>query len=389
MKIESRKIFASISLKVLLIVLISCTSSHSRTNENESPKQNSDNKQKIMLALLLDTSNSMDGLIDQAKSQLWTIVNELATAKCQDGVPPEISIALFEYGNSGLPSSEGYIRMVTNLTQDLDELSEKLYSLTTNGGDEYCGHVIKRSIDQLDWSSSNADLKMIFIAGNEPFTQGRIPYHSACGLAKEKNIVVNTIFCGPYQQGINTQWKAGADIANGSYMSIEQNRKTVYVKTPYDDQIDRLNDELNKTYIYYGQKGLQKKEKQRRQDDNAASYSQANKVKRTISKSSHAYKNSDWDLVDAMEEDEEILDDLDDENIPEVMKGMDADQRKKYIKDQAESRKSIQKEIQSLSVKRKQYIAENSTEENQEGMLDQAMIKSIKEVAKTKNLRFE
>ena len=41
--------------------------------------------QSIMLALLLDTSNSMDGLIDQAKSQLWKIVNELAAAKCGDG----------------------------------------------------------------------------------------------------------------------------------------------------------------------------------------------------------------------------------------------------------------------------------------------------------------
>ncbi|MCK7528196.1 MAG: hypothetical protein MZV64_66800 [Ignavibacteriales bacterium] len=38
----------------------------------------------IQLALLLDTSNSMDGLIDQAKSQLWKIVNELATSK-KDG----------------------------------------------------------------------------------------------------------------------------------------------------------------------------------------------------------------------------------------------------------------------------------------------------------------
>ncbi len=34
----------------------------------------------IQLAILLDTSNSMDGLIAQAKTQLWQIVNELATA---------------------------------------------------------------------------------------------------------------------------------------------------------------------------------------------------------------------------------------------------------------------------------------------------------------------
>src|SRR5205823_3642790 len=34
----------------------------------------------VQLAILLDTSNSMDGLIAQAKTQLWNIVNEFATA---------------------------------------------------------------------------------------------------------------------------------------------------------------------------------------------------------------------------------------------------------------------------------------------------------------------
>ena len=64
--------------------------------------------QTIMLALLLDTSNSMDGLIDQAKSQLWKIVNEVAAAKTGDGKQPNIKIALYEYGNDGLSSDEGY-----------------------------------------------------------------------------------------------------------------------------------------------------------------------------------------------------------------------------------------------------------------------------------------
>ena len=60
---------------------------------------------KIQAAILLDVSNSMDGLIEQAKSQLWKIVNELAGAKCDDGSRPNIKIALYEYGNDGLPSS--------------------------------------------------------------------------------------------------------------------------------------------------------------------------------------------------------------------------------------------------------------------------------------------
>lgn len=46
-------------------------------------------KPLIQVALLLDTSNSMDGLIDQAKTQLWNIVSEFATAK-RDGKTPEL-----------------------------------------------------------------------------------------------------------------------------------------------------------------------------------------------------------------------------------------------------------------------------------------------------------
>ncbi|MDF1788917.1 MAG: hypothetical protein P1U82_23855, partial [Verrucomicrobiales bacterium] len=36
---------------------------------------------KVQLALLLDTSNSMDGLIEQAKTQLWKVVNTFIGAK--------------------------------------------------------------------------------------------------------------------------------------------------------------------------------------------------------------------------------------------------------------------------------------------------------------------
>jgi hypothetical protein len=143
------------------------------------PVSEDDKAPHIQVALLLDTSNSMDGLIDQAKSQLWKMVNELATTK-KNGQAPNIEIALYEYGNDGLPGSEGHIRQVTPLTADLDMVSEKLFGLVTNGGSEYCGYVINRAVKQLSWSDQNDDLKIIIIAGNEPFDQGPEAYKEAC-----------------------------------------------------------------------------------------------------------------------------------------------------------------------------------------------------------------
>ena len=54
-----------------------------RPPEKQQDFQDNLEKQNIKVALLLDTSNSMDGLIDQAKAQLWEIVNEFSYAKCR------------------------------------------------------------------------------------------------------------------------------------------------------------------------------------------------------------------------------------------------------------------------------------------------------------------
>src|SRR5687768_12616138 len=85
---------------VSLIAIAAVMAFNAKSPAEVSPGQNTTTKdQTIMLALLLDTSNSMDGLIDQAKSQLWKIANELAAAKSSDGSRPNIKIALYEYGN--------------------------------------------------------------------------------------------------------------------------------------------------------------------------------------------------------------------------------------------------------------------------------------------------
>ena len=119
-----------------------------------------DKDQTVQIALLLDTSNSMDGLIKQAKTYLWDIVNEVSKGK-RDGKAVKVELALYEYGNSGLNSKEGFIRLVQGFTSDLDLVSEKLFSLRTNGGNEYCGQVISSALKELEWDKKNMKISLI------------------------------------------------------------------------------------------------------------------------------------------------------------------------------------------------------------------------------------
>src|SRR5687768_13968606 len=130
---------------------------------------------KIQAAILLDVSNSMDGLIVQAKEQLWNMVSVIDKLRC-DGTKPEFEIALYEYGRDDNSQSEGYIKLISPFTRDLDRLYIQLNQLTTFGGSEYCGQVLCKSLENLNWDNSSTTYKVIFIAGNESFLQGSISY---------------------------------------------------------------------------------------------------------------------------------------------------------------------------------------------------------------------
>ena len=144
---------------------------------------------------------------------------------------------MYEYGNDGLSSEEGYIRLITPLTNDLDKISEELFKLKTNGGSEYCGTVISEAIKDLKWNKSTNQYKVIFIAGNEPFNQGEKDYKEACKSAISKGIIVNTIYCGSYDEGVQSFWKEDTKLADGKYINIDSDQQIVHIETPFDNEL--------------------------------------------------------------------------------------------------------------------------------------------------------
>ena len=308
------------AMKTLSLSILMWGAAALATSPKVAHTENTPNAAHIQIALLLDTSGSMNGLIDQARSHLWKIVNTMARAK-RHGQAPYLEVALFEYGNSGLSANDGYIRRIQPLTADLDAISESLFALSTNGGDEYCGQVIQQAL-QLKWSPRTDIYKAIFIAGNEPFNQGSVDFRQVCKSSISKSIVVNTIFCGNEGEGIQTFWKEGADLADGSYTTIDQNQRVAQISAPQDKKILELGRKLNETYVAYGRTGAAARTRQKREDSNAARISEEVAVERTVTKASAVYKPSKWDLVDADSAGEVSAAELDAEELPEPMRDM-------------------------------------------------------------------
>ncbi|NDV64786.1 VWA domain-containing protein [Bacteroides sp. 224] len=349
------------------------------TIQTEKTDEEFSKEAKIQLAILLDTSSSMDGLINQAKARLWNIVNTLTTLKYK-GKTPEIEIALYEYGNSGIPQSKNFIRQVTPLTSDLDLISEKLFALTTNGGSEYCGAVISEAVQSLEWGRREADMKLIYIAGNEPFTQGPVNYKKAVAKALDNEVYVNTILCGDWG---DKAWQDAAVIGKGKYFTIDHNAAVRHYDTPYDDQISECNKQLNATYVGYGHVGTAKKQSQAVQDENAMQVSSSNYAERAVSKTKKAYNNSSWDLVDKVKEDKEVINKLQQTDLPKELQGKSKEEIVAFVAEKDKQRKAIQEEISALAIKRQAYIDEQMKKDadNKGDDLGEAINLSVCELA--------
>jgi hypothetical protein len=351
----------------------------------------SDPQHKVQIALLLDTSNSMDGLIDQAKTQLWKVVNSFNDAK-RDGKVPFVEVALYEYGNNGLHIGNNWIRQVEPLTRDLDEISRELFAFRTNGGDEYCGAVIQRALSDLSWDPSPRTYKAVFIAGNEPFTQGPVDARQACREAIARGIVVNTIHCGSRDEGISGAWHDGAALAEGKFLSINQDKAVVHIDAPQDKQISTLGIELNKTYLGYGVHAREGMAKQQSEDNNATAHAGKGAAQqRAVSKASYNYCNTAWDLVDACREGTVKLADVPVDQLPEAMKTMTPEQREAHLKKMTEMRAGLQQKIMLLNREREAFVAEALKKQapaTGEQTLDQAVVATVKGQAAALGYRF-
>jgi hypothetical protein len=347
---------------------------------------------KIQVAILLDVSNSMDGLIDQAKAQLWNMVNTMGSARC-DGLQPSFELSLYEYGRPGNGGEKGYIRQLHAFTGNLDQVSNTLFSLQTNGGDEYCPQVIVQSAEDLPWDKSSSTYKAIFIAGNESFRQGEVPWSVACEKAGQKGVIVNTIYCGDRQAGIAEYWNLGAECGNGSYTNINQDVKAREIDTPYDTMLFVLNEKLNATYISYGSRGAEAAAMQADMDAKNYSLSKSAAAKRAEVKSKASlYKNDDWDLVDAVESDKEFLVKIDKEQLPASMQNKSMAEMEKILMQAKKERSTIQGQIAGLSVKRNEYLRKEMAKSGQTDntpTLETEIERIIRQQAKRFNMQID
>jgi Mg-chelatase subunit ChlD len=347
---------------------------------------------KVEVVFVLDTTGSMGGLIEAAKEKIWSIASTMAAAQ----PAPEIRMGLVAYRDRG----DDYVTKIVDLSSDLDSVYATLMDFRADGGGdgpESVNQALHDAINNVSWSQEQDAYKVVFLVGDAPSHmdyQDDVKYKDTIEIANTRSIVINTIQCG--QNTMTTrQWQQIAELGSGRYFQVEQSGSAIAVATPYDDKIAELSKELDETRLFYGDATAKKKAegKTAATDKLHALASTASRARRAVFNASESGKENltgDHDLVEDIKTGRVDLSTVPTEELPAPMQALSASEQEAVIEETAERRQALQQQIKELGQKRDSYLKDSvGKSEAAAASLDHKIYSAVREQAEKKGMSYE
>ena len=338
---------------------------------------------RLEMVFVLDTTGSMNGLLDGAKQRIWGIVNGVM----QDS-HSSVRIGLVAYRDRG----DEYLTQILPLTDDLDKVYTTLMDYRAGGGGDAPEDVrtaLSYAVYAVNWSASAPDLsKIMFLVGDAPPHEDYdvVDTLTSAANAVQKGIIVNTIQCGISTETTRS-WRAIAERGRGKYFAIPSDGGVKTIETPYDEQLGDLARQLGATFVAYGfgtgAGGDAKRDEvtlraQTIETRIASTAPPTARAERAVNKaiSPVAYLG---DLFQQIENGSVKLEEIDPAQLPEALQSMSPAERQQEIEKRLAQRRELRHQINVLSQQRYAYIeAEQKKSGSGEGF-DVVVLKALKE----------
>ena len=352
----------------------------------------SNERPKIEVVFVLDTTGSMGGLIQAAKDNIWSIASSMASAR----PAPEIKMGLVAYRDRG----DEYVTRVVDLSSDLDSMYATLIDFQAAGGGDGPESVNKALADALhsiSWSQDPNSYKVVFLVGDAPPHMdypGEARFPEIVAEANAAGIVVNTIQCGN-NSFTTRQWMQIAQLSNGRYFQVGQTGSAVAFASPFDADIARLAAELDSTRIFYGSDEQQEKMREKvaatdKLHKFSSVESQARRAAFNVSAGGKSNFLGENELVDDIASGRVDLGEIDPAKLPEPMQAMSPGKQLDLLAQTASKRAELQGQIQALAGQRQAFLNEKVEATGAaEASLDYKIYDAVREQARKKGIEYK
>lgn len=312
----------------------------------------------IDIVFIVDISSSTTGLLSSVRNNFWEINNDISRLKPE----PDYRIGLMLLGRPSFKEENAYIKIASDLTTDIDYVANEMFIIKDNAtkGKVYFGNALREAVDEFSWSKDDNAIKLIFLVGNGPLSNG-YDYRKAAEGAVKKGIKIFSLYFPNITSGRDeAEWKDLAEVGNGAYANILLNagNNIVFEKSYHNDLLVEANSAINNTYIYYGETGKDRFDTQERLDVLTNTVSDWETEARSFLKGTKLYqgKNSGWDLVDLAGKQTINYSRIDRKFLPPKMDQISDEDLKTLIEDKISERQEYISIIKMLSQKREEFL---------------------------------
>jgi hypothetical protein len=319
-------------------------------------------KPVVEVAFVLDTTGSMDGLIEGAKKKIWSIATTIAEANPD----ADLRMAIVAYRDVG----DNYVTRVFPLTEDIQDLYGDLLRFKAEGGGDWpesVNEALDAAVTKLKWGQGSKDTRIVFLVGDAPphmdYRQDR-PYKQVIKDARSRGIIVNAVQAGAAEDTTRV-WRSIAQLGGGEFIAIPQDGGQVLViVTPYDEDIYRLQLEIDETVAPYGRAEQQAEVRSKletRKSAPAPSAADNSSYVLKKSKGRDAITGS-GDLVSDVEQGRVKLDEVAEGDLPEAIAALPKPERGAKLRSLSEKRGTLSARMAELVARRDAFLAEKSAE---------------------------
>lgn len=339
----------------------------------------------VDVVFCLDTTGSMGGLIDAAKKKIWAISNQIAAGKPS----PRLKVGLIGYRDRG----DEYVTKRFDLTDDLDAIHTHLMEFRAGGGGdtpESVNQALNEAVTLMSWSEGKNVLRIIFLVGDAPPKDyaGDVKFPEICQAAVKKNIIVNTIQCGNMPE-TKTVWEKICHLAEGSFVQIDQQGgPIVVVATPFDADLAKINAELSKTTVVFGNFRQQSEGKDQIRRNLALPTEAAADRAGFYANSS---RGASYDLLENVKNKTVKLEDLKKEDLPPELRDKTIAQQREFLDQLDKQRNELNSRARELDQKRAGFIAQKQAEELKErgkDSFDNQVLQMLRRQAARNNIEY-
>ncbi len=247
----------------------------------------------------LDLSGSTNGLIDNVRENIWGIVNLTSSMRPET----HLRIGVVGYSRPSFGKNDFYVKTLSKLTDDFDELAFELNKLKTSieKGDQFVSNALEVAGMQMNWTKEKQAVRLLFLVGNGNVDTGSSDYRTVTDEIRESGIQLVPVYCLRQRElSDEAGWEQIGRISGNSYEQIWITKRDPFITAGQGtDQLKKLHYELDKLALPVGKEGQREYDEMKSCDDHSLGYLPHNYEDRLYYRISKKYLDgmAPWDLV--------------------------------------------------------------------------------------------